>query len=90
MPRVLMLAVFVPVLGAACGGTRPPGPACIAFVDCVAARDVARGTTTNVARFAEGGACWTAAEEGATSCEQACARGLEVLAGAPDAPEACR
>jgi hypothetical protein len=88
MVRVVVVGSLIMV--SACGASRPPGPSCAAFVACVAARDAARGTTTNVARFADGGACWTAAEEGATSCETACARGLEVLARAADAPEVCR
>ena len=82
--------LVVCLLGAACGGSHPQSPSCGAFVACVAARDADRGVTTNVDRFLEDGACWTASEEGAISCATACSRGLVAIAAIADAPAVCR
>jgi hypothetical protein len=72
----------------ACSGGQPQSDACHAFAACVAARDAARRTTTNVDRFLVDGACWGTAE-GAAACDGACIRGLAVLRSFPDAPEEC-
>ena len=61
----------------ACGRAEQ-GPECKAFVECVAAVDVLRSTTTNVDRFVPDGACWGGAK-GAAVCESACRRGVVLL-----------
>ena len=62
---------------------------CQAFVTCVEARDAVRSTTTNVDRFAAGGACW-GGEEGAHLCDTACSRGMEwIRASYTDLPAEC-
>jgi hypothetical protein len=72
-----------------CSGAPPPQSAsCQAYAACVAARDAARGTTTNVDRFLADGACWGTAE-GAAACDGACTRGLVVLRSFADAPSEC-
>jgi hypothetical protein len=86
----LVAGLVVCLWSAACGGNHPQSPSCAAFVACVAARDAERGVTTNVDRFLEDGACWSAAEEGATACATACARGLVAIATVADAPAVCR
>jgi hypothetical protein len=86
--RVPLFAIAA-LLSVACG-SREPAAACETFVACIEARDAQRDTTTDVARFAEGGACWTASEEGALACARACERGLEVTARLSDAPQECR
>jgi hypothetical protein len=55
-----------------------PGRFCNAYVDCVRGFDTERGTTTNVDRFVDGGACWDG-QKGADVCEMACKRGIPVL-----------
>jgi hypothetical protein len=61
-----------------CGDAVAPAPVCAAYVACVRAGDAARGAATDVARFEEGGACWSG-EVGAGRCAEACARGLARL-----------
>lgn len=73
---------------AGCPDGQPQSDSCRAYVACVAARDDARGTSTNVDRFLVDGACWGTAE-GAAACDGACNRGLEVLRSFADAPKEC-
>ncbi len=58
-----------------CGGSVDQSAACHEYVACVGALDAARDQTTNVDRYAAGGACW-GSEEGATLCDRSCAKGL--------------
>lgn len=70
----LILFLVVPI------GCSPQeqAPACAAFVTCVQAIDLARGSATNVKRFEPDGDCWGGAA-GAKLCGDACERGLQVL-----------
>jgi hypothetical protein len=83
-----VLAAFAVLFVVGCTDAQPPSDSCRAFAACVAARDTARGTSTNVDRFLADGACWGTAE-GASSCDGACTRGLEVLRSFPDALAEC-
>jgi hypothetical protein len=72
----------------ACIGVPPQSDSCRLYTACVAARDAARGTTTNVDRFLVDGACW-GSDVGAAACDGACTRGLDVLRSFADAPDEC-
>jgi hypothetical protein len=71
-----------------CTDAQPQSDSCRVYAACIAARDDARGTSTNVDRFLVDGACWGTAV-GAAACDGACTRGLEVLRSLADAPEEC-
>lgn len=82
---------FAPLLLlVACGGEVEPTPECVAYVQCLQARDVARGRSTDMERFEAGGACW-GSHEAAEFCSGGCERGLvwlrEAEAGA--LPQEC-
>lgn len=62
---------------------------CAQYVTCLADRDAAQGTQTDVERFVAGGPCWEGAE-GAELCTNACERGLDFLAThETNTPESC-
>lgn len=88
--RLLTLLLPLTLLGAACGS--PPvdqTSACAEWVECVAARDAALGTTTDYQRFDVGGACW-GSQEGADLCTTSCEQGLTFLRdNYDDVPEGC-
>jgi hypothetical protein len=87
MKQIPVLLFFSLLAG--CGSGVPQRAACGDFVACVQARDMERGTTTNLTRFEPDGACW-GGDEGADLCETACINGLEFLASSyVDLPEVC-
>lgn len=67
------------------GAAVDPSPACIAYVRCIDALDRAAAQTTNLDRYAEGGACWGNPEL-ARGCTTSCERALERLRTRPPAP----
>jgi hypothetical protein len=93
MKSLWLLAVFVVAVGVGCGG-EGEGPVemtpdCQAWVACTEARNEARGITSNLDRYQEGGACWANAEIGHL-CATSCTRGLEYLRDRfTDLPEVC-
>lgn len=73
---------------AACAEVKQ-GEHCAAYVECLTARDEQRGTSTDMVRFEEGGACW-GSTEGAKHCERACEGGLKWLRETdPNMPSVC-
>jgi hypothetical protein len=68
------------LLGIGCGDEGPVEVTsdCKAWVACTEARNEARGITSNLDRYQEGGACWSNAEIGHL-CATSCTHGLEYL-----------
>lgn len=89
--RMKTLGLLVTMVLAGCWG--PPvaqAPECRAWVACVRAQDEARGETTDLERFVEGGFCWNNSTL-AEGCTTACGRALErVRAREPGAPPECQ
>jgi len=88
--EVSVAVVLVLVLGLSGCAVVTQSAVCGQYIACVEALDTLDGQTTNVERFADGGACWGGVEGGAL-CTRACERGLKWLAEATvDSPEACQ
>ena len=85
MRRLPLLCVLI-----SCGGEIPPTVECLAYVECLQARDESLGRSTDAVRFEAGGACWDS-HESAEFCTPACGRGLDWLreVEADTLPEAC-
>lgn len=83
------LAGALALLIAACDEPLEPTPDCQAFVACTEARDAQGGITTDVVRFAPGGACWDNPEIAAL-CDRGCRSGMSWLRDAvDDLPSGC-
>jgi hypothetical protein len=66
------------VLSGCLGGPMEQTAGCAAYVACLRATDAAAHTSTNVARFEPGGACWVNVPTGEV-CATGCERGLAWL-----------
>ncbi len=76
-PLLALLLAAATQVGACASGEVQSGD-CATYVLCLAARDQAMGTSTDVARFQADGACWGSIP-GAEACDHACRRGLDWL-----------
>jgi hypothetical protein len=84
-------AALFGLLWSGCASEFGQSPTCATYVACLAARDAAQGTETDVVRFEEGGDCW-GGKLGYELCDSACGNGLDFLRQreAATLPEACR
>ncbi|MGC4116566.1 MAG: hypothetical protein QM765_18710 [Myxococcales bacterium] len=85
--RLLRPFLLLGLLAASCGRVAQ-APECVAYVECVKARDTVLTTTTDVVRFESAGACWNN-EDLAGGCVKACSKGLKWLGSLSGAPKEC-
>lgn len=86
---IRVMPILTLLLSLGCAPPVPQSAACVAYVGCVEAIDLARGGTTNLARFEAGGDCWGSPLAGEL-CDRACTSGLEFLQERqPALPEEC-